>query len=216
MRTLRQSIHSKRLKFWILHKLNTPLDNELAAIEAGDRCEAFKKYLPVLIKLRDPINCKLGAWRIAAVNNYNSLDGEVYLAVAILSALVLGEKDFKETRKQLERIKEAIELSGIDSDRFVEDVRKIEVELPPLPRQSGKEWPRKVFIYLTSLALYKLDHERHDREAMELWNATGILPEITDKKTVTNIMDRINLEAIADSKTANLSTIISPTPDPKS
>jgi len=207
------------------------LKKELDAIDASDRRQvtryaphrlknkAFKKHLPTLLRLVESKFCE-EVWRIAANKNFPTHDGQeiagqVYLTQAILSALIEGENDFKALRKQLEKLKELAVLLDIDSNMVNDLVRKIKVETPPLTRQSGNEWPRKIFIYRTSLALYKLDGERHDREVMDLTNATDKFDTITEKKTITNIMDRINLEKIADSQTANLSLTISPTPDPK-
>ena len=65
------------------------LKKELAAIEAGNHDKAAKKYLPVLKKLISSDHCE-NAWLIAAENKYNSLDGQIYLARAILSALIMG------------------------------------------------------------------------------------------------------------------------------
>jgi hypothetical protein len=216
----------------MLSIIGDALKKELTAIEASDRRQvtrydphrlknkAFKKHLPTLLKLVESEFCK-EAWRIAANKNFITHDeqeigGQVYLAQTILSALAAGERDFTETRKQLEELKELVLLQAIDSDMFNEVVRKIEVELPPLTRQSGNEWPRKIFIYRTSLALYKLDGERHDREVVDLANATGKFDTITDKKTITNILDRINLEKIADDQTAVATLTIATSPDPQS
>ena len=189
------------------------LKNELAAIEAGYRGGAFKKHLPVLRRLIKS-NCCEKAWTIAAENKYNSLDGQIYLAVAILSALVLGEEeDFNIRAEKINKTKKDLQSLYIDSYRVTELIKKFEKETSWAKRKSGKEWPRTCFVHLTGLALYKLDHKIHAPEVRELTNTTGKF-DVIDGSNTRRLLASITDE-LAEAKTANLTTIISPTPHSK-
>lgn len=188
------------------------LKNELAAIEAGDPGGAFKKHLPVLRRLIKSNFC-VKAWTIAAENKYNSLDGQIYLAVAILSALVLGEKNFDIRAEKLNKAKITLQSTYTDSERITKVIRKIGKELPWSSKKSGKYWPRTCFVHLTGLALYKLDHKIHAPEVRELTNTTGKF-DVIDGNNVRRLLASITDE-LAEAHTANLTTIISLTPHSK-
>jgi len=187
------------------------LKKELAAIEAGGHGENAKHWLPVLKKLINSSHCEQ-AWRIAAKYNFNSLDGQVYLARAVLAALIMGEYDYSKRSQDIEKVKRSLKELQVDNYLVTKILRKFDIEEPWASRKSGENWPRACFVYLTGLALYKLDSEVHAIEVMWLTNESKRFDDILDSN-VRKLLE--NIDQIAESHTAVPTVSIRYTPNSK-
>lgn len=196
----------------MLSIIDDNLKKELTAIRASDHGKAAKKYLPVLEKLTSSSHCEK-AWRIAAENKYNSLDGKIYLARAILSALIMGASgDYSVRSQHTKNVGKEIAWLNKDDPLAIEYFRKLKVETPWASRKSGKDWRRICFVHLTGLALYKLDNEEHPTEVMRLTNESGQFVKIRDSN-VSKLLK--NIDQIAESKSAVAKVSIAYTPGSK-
>ena len=196
----------------MLSIIGNALNKEIAEIEAGNCGKPAKKWLPVLINLVNSSSCEK-AWLIAAENKYNKLDGRIYLARAILAALIMGEQDYSVRSVYIADSKKAIKKLHVDNYLVNELLRKYEIETPWATQKAGKYWPRSCFVHLTGLALYKLDNEVHAPEVMRLADGTDTFIKFADGSNVRKLLKGI--DQIAERRTAVPTTTIRYTPDSK-